>query len=79
MVAQKWYENYVKEDEELQEYNRYLAALHDPFLGLKNMGKYSGGQDIAPVEIPGLNELDKQFVTLMNKAAGAISNFFFLF
>lgn len=38
MVAQKWFENLKKEEDELQEYERYINMLHDPFPGLKMMG-----------------------------------------
>jgi len=71
MVAQKWRENYIKEEEELAEYDRYLKALHEPFAGLKAISKVEA-ETRAFHDVQGLNELDKQFVNLMNKAAAAV-------
>jgi hypothetical protein len=74
MVAQKWRENYIKEEEELVEYDRYLKALREPFSGLKTMSKIEHETKTFG-DIQGLNELDKQFISLMNRAANAVGNF----
>lgn len=88
MVAQKWLENYQKESEELQEYERYIQTLYQPFPLLRST------QGIAPPQGQGITASipmtisqqqqnysapvplaahDMRFLSLMNQAARKLS------
>jgi hypothetical protein len=76
LYAQKWFEYYKKEDEELQEYERYLQSLHDPFTGMKTV-KYAGVTQSTTntgtrLEPPGFMDIDTHVIGLATKMAAFV-------
>lgn len=74
MIAQKWQENYLREDEELREYERYLQTLYQPFPGLRTIQRMSvRNPEPTAINLPDTSNLDNHFLQLMNKAARKIA------
>jgi len=80
MIAQKWQENYLREDEELREYERYLQTLYQPFPGLRTIQRMSvRNPEPTAINLPDTSNLDNHFLQLMNKAARKIGIIKFMF
>jgi len=74
MIAQKWQENYMREDEELREYERYLQTLYQPFPGLRTIQRMSArNPEPTMINLPDTSNLDQHFLNIMNRAARKIS------
>lgn len=56
MISDKWEENLKKEEEELQEYEKYIQDLHDPFTFFKQA---STNHKLFEVDNPEIGEYDK--------------------
>jgi len=77
LYAQKWFEYYKKEYEELQEYERYLQSLHDPFTGMKGV-RYAATSTTSTantgtrLEPPGFMDIDHHVIGIATKMANFI-------
>lgn len=63
LTAEKWKETYMKEQEELEEYQRYLINLWEPF---QAMSQFKGNADQLPrgsvKSDSGLGAFDKRLI-----------------
>jgi len=79
MISQKWQDNYNREDEELQEYERYLKTIYQPFPALQTINRLSKPAPAPETKMnlptfPGAENLESHFSQLMTKAAMKIGN-----
>jgi len=78
MISQKWQDNYNREDEELQEYERYLKTIYQPFPALQTINRLSKPAPVVESKMnlptfPGAENLEAHFSQLMTRAAMKIA------
>lgn len=74
MAAEKWKEAYGKEHEELEEYQRHLANLWDPFQGMSQFKTtYENPRGSVKTE-SGISGFDRKFFHTVKTVASKLSN-----
>jgi C2 domain/EF-hand domain pair len=74
LAAQKWQDAMRKEEDELNEYKRYIISLHEPFEGLRKLSYQALQQAEEGSDVQGITAIEGIFVQYMKKAAKTVAN-----